>query len=99
MKSSGLDSKNNFIYVNCAELRKEEQFDYLFGNRDFRGSFRSAHQGTKFLNRVDLLSQEAQTRILRIIQDHTIYTTIDYKSLPVSFTRFAIPPGTFPTRI
>lgn len=67
-------SQEPFIEVNCGELREEEQIDFLFGTETEKGCFLNAHQGTIFLNRLDLLCPVVQHRITRILQNHTIFS-------------------------
>jgi len=70
-----------FIKVNCGAIPESLMDSELFGHekgaftgalQQYRGRFERAHGGTIFLDEIGELSQEAQVRLLRVLQDKTI---------------------------
>jgi len=70
-----------FVDINCAafsdELLESELFGYKKGAftgayRDKEGIIQSAHGGTMFLDEVGEMSPRMQSKLLRVIQEHTI---------------------------
>ncbi len=70
-----------FVPVNCGgiapTLIDSELFGYARGAftgalKDYKGRFERAQGGTIFLDEVGELSIDAQTRLLRVIQNHTV---------------------------
>lgn len=70
-----------FVKVNCGALPESLLDSELFGfekgaftgaNATHEGYFEKAHGGTLFLDEVGELSLQAQTRLLRVLQDGTI---------------------------
>ncbi|HMB54698.1 MAG TPA: sigma-54 dependent transcriptional regulator, partial [Thermoanaerobaculia bacterium] len=67
-----------FVTVNCAAIPQELFESEFFGHRrgaftgavaDRDGRFRVAHRGTLFLDEVDSLSERAQAKVLRVIEE------------------------------
>lgn len=91
-----------FVAVNCAalpeQLAEAELFGYRRGaftgaERASVGYFRSAHQGTLFLDEMPELSAALQAKLLRIVEDNqviglgeTTATTVDVRLVSASQT-------------
>ncbi len=67
-----------FVRVNCAAIPNEMWESEFFGHRrgaftgaaaDREGRFRLAHEGTLFIDEIGAMPQEAQAKLLRVIQD------------------------------
>jgi transcriptional regulator with GAF, ATPase, and Fis domain len=74
-------SKGPFIRVNCGAIPQTLMDSELFGHEKGaftgaatrkRGRFERAHGGTIFLDEIGELSQEAQVRLLRVLQEKEI---------------------------
>lgn len=70
-----------FVKVNCGAIPPSLIDSELFGHEKGaftgaqsrkRGRFERAHRGTLFLDEIGELPPEAQVRLLRVLQDHTI---------------------------
>ena len=70
-----------FVVIDCSAmpepLLESELFGYLRGaftgaDKDRRGLFEHANRGTLFLDEITCLSQAAQAKLLRAIEDHSI---------------------------
>ncbi len=85
--------KNNpFIKVNCGAIPDSLVDSELFGHEkgaftgaisQKRGRFERAHEGTIFLDEIAELPQQAQVRLLRVIQNREIERVGGDKSIPV----------------
>lgn len=85
--------KNNpFIKVNCGAIPENLVDSELFGHEkgaftgaisQKRGRFERAHQGTIFLDEIGELPQQAQVRLLRVIQNREIERVGGDKPIPV----------------
>ncbi|MCQ2444128.1 MAG: sigma-54 dependent transcriptional regulator [Mailhella sp.] len=87
-------SKRNFVPVNCGgiapSLIDSELFGYAKGAftgafKDYKGRFERANGGTLFLDEIAELPLEAQTRLLRVIQNHTVERLGGSEAIPVDF--------------
>ena len=67
-----------FVTVNCAAIPQELFESEFFGHRrgaftgavaDRDGRFRVAHRGTLFLDEVDSLTERAQAKVLRVVEE------------------------------
>lgn len=85
-------SKKSFVPVNCAALPdgllESELFGHVRGaftgaNRDRKGRFQLAHQGTIFLDEIGDLTPAMQVKLLRVLQEGTFERVGDEKTVTV----------------
>jgi len=92
-REGGADGRP-FQVLNCASIPSELFESELFGHR--RGAFTGAvadkpglvelaDGGTLFLDEIGELPPEAQAKLLRILNDHTVYRVGDYRPIHVNF--------------
>lgn len=83
-----------FVALNCGgiapSLLDSELFGYVKGAftgalKDYKGRFERAHGGTLFLDEIGELPLDAQTRLLRVVQDHIVKKLGGSASIPVDF--------------
>ena len=83
-----------FVAVNCGgiapTLLDSELFGYTKGAftgafKDYKGRFERAQGGTIFLDEIGELPLDAQTRLLRVIQNHTVERLGGSAPIPVDF--------------
>lgn len=83
-----------FVAVNCGgiapTLLDSELFGYTKGAftgafKDYKGRFERAQGGTLFLDEIGELPLDAQTRLLRVIQNHTVERLGGSAPIPVDF--------------
>lgn len=93
-----LSSRSNkpFIAVNCSaipltlfesELFGHKKGSFTNADKDRRGLIEEAEGGTMFLDEIDSLSYEAQSKILRLLQDR-LYKTVGENKDRVADVRF-----------
>ncbi|MCP3863068.1 MAG: sigma-54-dependent Fis family transcriptional regulator [Aestuariibacter sp.] len=85
-------SSNAFVPSNCGSIPESMLETELFGhekgaftsaNSSHRGCFEQAHKGTLFLDEIGEMSQEAQTRLLRVLEHKTIRRVGGEREIPV----------------
>ena len=78
---ASVQSSNPFVPVNCAALPAELIESELFGHKkgaftgavkDSPGLFRKAHGGSIFLDEIGDLPQDAQAKLLRVLQEGSV---------------------------
>jgi transcriptional regulator with GAF, ATPase, and Fis domain len=81
-----------FLRVNCGAIPPGLVDSELFGHErgsftgalaERRGWFERADRGTLFLDEIGELPLEAQVRLLRVLQDHTLERVGGHRSIPV----------------
>jgi DNA-binding NtrC family response regulator len=81
-----------FLRVNCGAIAPGLIDSELFGHErgsftgalaERRGWFERADRGTLFLDEIGELPAEAQVRLLRVLQDHTLERVGGHRSIPV----------------
>jgi DNA-binding NtrC family response regulator len=87
-----LREKGNFIAVNCGaipiNLMESEFFGYEKGaftdaKETKKGLFELANEGTLFLDEVGELTSEAQVKLLRVLEERTVFRLGGKKAIPV----------------
>ncbi|MBV8377999.1 MAG: sigma-54-dependent Fis family transcriptional regulator [Verrucomicrobia bacterium] len=87
-----------FVTINCSALTDNELESELFGHKkgaftgavtDKIGLFEEGHNGTIFLDEVDSMSQQLQTRLLRVLQERQIRQVGDTRKIPVNVRSIA----------
>ena len=86
-------NKGNFVRVNCAglpaglvesELFGHERGSFTGAEQQKLGKFELAHNGTLFLDEIGEMSEEAQAKLLRVLQDGYVDRVGGTKSIPVN---------------
>ncbi len=84
---------NPFVAVNCSALPENLLESELFGHKkgaftgavqDKIGLFEEAQQGTIFLDEINSMALQLQTKLLRVLQEREIRRVGDTKSIPIS---------------
>src|SRR5213082_2272144 len=82
-----------FVAINCSALRENLLESELFGHKkgaftgavaDKRGLFEEANLGTIFLDEVNSMAPQLQTKLLRVLQEREVRRVGDNKSSPVN---------------
>lgn len=81
-----------FLKINCGAIVKTLLESELFGvikgaytgaDKDRPGIFESANQGTIFLDEIGEMDLESQVRLLRVLEDKTVFRVGSTKPIPV----------------
>lgn len=87
-------SEKPFVAVNCGALSATLLESTLFGavrgaytgaHQECKGLVRAAHGGTLFLDEIGELPLEAQSRLLRVLQEHKVTPVGSHQEVPVDF--------------
>src|SRR5262249_22151872 len=87
-----------FLAINCSALPENALESELFGHQkgaftgavaDKTGLFEEANHGTLFLDEVNSTSQQLQTKLLRVLQDHQIRRIGDSRPISVNVRTIA----------
>jgi DNA-binding NtrC family response regulator len=82
-----------FVTINCSALPDNQLESELFGHRkgsftgavmDNVGLFEEGNNGSLFLDEINSMSQQLQTKLLRVLQDRQIRRVGDTKQIPVN---------------
>jgi DNA-binding NtrC family response regulator len=87
-----------FLGINCSALPENALESELFGHKkgaytgavtDKTGLFEEANQGTLFLDEVNSMSQQLQTKLLSVLQERQIRRMGDSRQIPVNVRTIA----------
>ncbi len=87
-----------FVSINCSALPDNLLESELFGHKkgsfagavmDKIGLFEEGNNGTLFLDEINSMSQQLQTRLLRVLQDRHIRQVGDTRQIPVNVRSIA----------
>jgi two-component system response regulator AtoC len=87
-----------FVSINCSALPDNLLESELFGHKkgsfsgavmDKVGLFEEGNNGTLFLDEINSMSQQLQTRLLRVLQDRHIRQVGDTKQIPINVRSIA----------
>jgi two-component system, NtrC family, response regulator AtoC len=82
-----------FVAINCSALPENLLESELFGHKkgaftgavqDKVGLFEEAQNGTIFLDEINSMAQQLQTKLLRVLQERQIRRVGDTKSIPIN---------------
>src|SRR6202008_2861906 len=82
-----------FVTINCSALPDNLLESEMFGHRkgaftgavvDKVGLFEEGNYGTLFLDEIDSMSQQLQTKLLRVLQERQIRRVGDTKQIPIN---------------
>ena len=87
-----------FLAINCSALPESALESELFGHKkgaftgavsDKAGLFEEANHGSVFLDEINSMSQQLQTRLLRVLQDRQIRRMGDSRQVPINVRTIA----------
>src|ERR1700751_2891461 len=87
-----------FVAINCSALPESALESELFGHKkgaftgavsDKAGLFEEANHGSVFLDEINSMSQQLQTRLLRVLQDRQIRRMGDSRQVPINVRTIA----------
>jgi len=87
-----------FLGINCSALPENALESELFGHKkgaytgavtDKTGLFEEANQGTLFLDEVNSMSQQLQTKLLSVLQERQIRRMGDSRQIPINVRTIA----------
>ena len=87
-----------FLAINCSALPESALESELFGHKkgaftgavsDKAGLFEEANHGSVFLDEINSMSQQLQTRLLRVLQDRQIRRIGDSRQTPINVRTIA----------
>jgi DNA-binding NtrC family response regulator len=87
-----------FLGINCSALPENALESELFGHKkgtftgavtDKTGLFEEANHGTLFIDEVNSMSQQLQTKLLRVLQERQIRRIGDSRQIPVNVRTIA----------
>src|SRR6202011_2533220 len=87
-----------FLGINCSALPENALESELFGHKkgaytgavtDKTGLFEEANQGTVFLDEVNSMSQQLQTKLLSVLQERQIRRMGDSRQIPINVRTIA----------
>jgi two-component system, NtrC family, response regulator AtoC len=87
-----------FVTINCSALPDNLLESEMFGHRkgaftgallDKIGLFEEGDRGTVFLDEIDSMSQQLQTKLLRVLQERQIRRVGDTKHIPINIRLIA----------
>jgi DNA-binding NtrC family response regulator len=87
-----------FVTINCSALPDNQLESELFGHKkgsftgavtDKVGLFEEGNNGTLFLDEINSMSQQLQTRLVRVLQERQIRQVGDTKKIPVNVRSIA----------
>jgi DNA-binding NtrC family response regulator len=90
--------RHPFLAINCSALPETNLESELFGHTkgvfagavaDKSGLFEEANGGTVFLDEVDSMSPQLQTKLLRVLQDRQIRRMGDSRQIPINVRTIA----------
>lgn len=90
---SSLRANQNFVAINCSTFSKELLENELFGhkagsftgaNKDQKGLFEEAHNGTIFLDEIGEMAMDLQAKILRVLETGEFLRVGDAKPIKVN---------------
>jgi DNA-binding NtrC family response regulator len=82
-----------FVTINCSALRDNQLESEMFGHMkgafpgavvEKAGLFEEGNYGTLFLDEIDSMSQQLQTKLLRVLQERQIRRVGDTKQIPIN---------------
>jgi DNA-binding NtrC family response regulator len=98
LHSNSARQRHPFVSINCSELPDNLLESELFGHKkgsfsgavmDKIGLYEEGNNGTLFLDEIDSMSQQLQTKLLRVLQERQIRQVGDTRHIPVNVRSIA----------